>query len=293
MGKNAATPRSGVTLTLIWQCVVVVVGSCLYGVGLTVFLQPSGVPMGGVPGVSLVLDHLFGAPIGVVNFLLNVPLFVIGYRILGREFFFKTLLSLVASSLFIDLCGPLLPAYTGDTLLAALFGGVIMGVGFGMVFRVGGTTGGTDVLSKYFYLKRSVPLGTTSIVVNVIVIAGSAIVYHSLESAMYGIIVTYVSGAVIDQVVYGGDKQKNAFIITNRPQEVSEGIMKALHHGVTAMQAKGMYTGAEKTVLVCAVRRNEVVRVKSIVAEADPNAFMMLYDVSEVLGEGFKTSGKE
>ena len=293
MGKSAAAPRFGGTFELIRQCVIVVIGSCLYGVGLVIFLQPSGVPMGGVPGVSLVLDHVFGAPIGVMNFLLNVPLFLLGYRILGREFFFKTLLSLVASSLFIDLCGPLLPAYAGDTLLAALFGGVIMGVGFGMVFRVGGTTGGTDVLSKYFYLKRSIPLGTTSIVVNAVVIAGSALVYKSLESAMYGIIVTYVSGAVIDQVVYGADKQKNAFIITDYPEEVSAGIMRALHHGVTAMQAKGMYTGAERTVLVCAVRRNEVVRVKSLVAEADPNAFMMLYDVSEVLGEGFKVSTKK
>ncbi len=290
MKNSAAKKQPELRPELIRQYVIVLAGSCLYGVGLTVFLQPSGIPMGGVPGISLVLDYLFGAPIGVMNFVLNIPLFALGYRLLGREFFYKTLFSIVTSSIFIDTCGPLLPVYTGDVLLAALFGGVIMGVGFGMVFRAGGTTGGTDVLSKYFYLKRSVPLGVTSIVCNAVVITGSAIVYKSLESAMYGIIVTYVSGVVIDKVVYGADKQKNAFIITGRPQEVSEAIMQALHRGVTALPAKGMYTGADRTMLVCAVRRNEVVRVKSLVAEADPAAFMMLYDVSEVLGEGFKVS---
>ncbi len=284
---------SGIRPAYIAQYFVILLGSCIYGVGLTVFLQPSGVPMGGIPGISLVLEYLFGAPIGVMNFVLNIPLFILGYRVLGREFFFTTLFSIVTSSLFIDICGPFLPLYTGDTLLASLFGGVIMGVGFGMVFRVGGTTGGTDVLSKYFYLRRSIPLGTTSILCNAVVIAGSAIVYKSLESAMYGIIVTYVSGVVIDKVVYGADRQKNAFIITGRPREISAAVMKALHHGVTAMPARGMYTGDEKTVLVCAVRRNEVMRLKGIVAQADPGAFMMLYDVSEVLGEGFKTRADE
>ncbi len=293
MKNNAAKKPLNIRPEHIKQCLLIIVGSCIYGAGLTVFIQPSGIPMGGVAGIALVLDYLFNAPVGVMNFVLNIPLFILGYRVLGREFFYKTLLAIFASSVFIDVCGPLLPAYSGDMLLACLFGGGLMGVGFGLVFRAGGTSGGTDVLSKYFYLKRSIPLGTTSIVCNAVVIAGSAIVYKSLESAMYGIIVTYLSGLVIDKVVYGADVQKNAFIITGRPKEISAAVMKALHHGVTALPAKGMYTGDDKTVLVCAVRRNEVVRLKGIVAEADPGAFMMLYDVSEVLGEGFKRSGQE
>ena len=288
MKSSAAKKRPDFRPEYIREYLIILAGSCLYGVGLTVFVQPSGIPMGGVPGISLVLDYLFGAPVGVMNFVLNLPLFALGYRLLGREFFCKTLFSIVVSSLFIDLCGPLLPVYSGDVLLAALFGGVIMGVGFGMIFRVGGTTGGTDVLSKYFYLKRSVPLGVTGVIFKTAIITGSAIVYKSLESAMYGIIVSYVAGIVIDKVVYGADRQKNAFIITDRPQEVSESIMQVLHRGVTALPATGMYTGADRTMLVCAVRRNEVVRVKSLVTAADPSAFMMLFDVSEVLGKGFK-----
>lgn len=288
--KTPGRPRFGAQEAK--EYLLIIIGSCIYGVGLSTFIQPSGVPMGGVAGISLVLNYLFHTPVGIMNILLNIPMFILGYKTLGREFFWKTLAAILASSLFIDIAGPLLPVYSGDQLLSCLFGGGLAGFGFGLVFRAGGTSGGTDVLSKYFYLRRGIPLGTTSIVFNAIVIVGSAMVYKSMESAMYGIIVTYLSGVVIDKVVYGGDRQKNAFIITSRPQEVAEAIM-ALGRGVTALPAKGMYTGADKTMLVCAVRRNEVMTVKRLVAGADPHAFMMLYDVSEVLGQGFKAAGEE
>ncbi len=262
-------------------------GAIIYVFALKVFITPMQIPSGGIAGIALLCNYMLGMPIGVVSMVLNIPLLFFGYKMLGRDFFFKTMYMTVLSSVLTDLAG-FLPAYEGDILLACLFGGIIKGVGFGLVIRVGGTSGGSDVVSKYLYRKRAVPIGTTNMSINVCVLAISALFLRSLESLFYGVIAQYVVSVVMDSIIYGGDVQKNALIITSKPDEVAQAIMHNIGHGVTAIEGKGMYTGKERTILMCVVRRHETNLVKKTILDIDDTAFMMLSDVSEVLGRGFK-----
>ncbi len=266
---------------------MITLGSIIYVFALKVFITPMQIPSGGIAGIALLCNYMLGMPIGVVSMVLNIPLLFFGYKMLGRDFFFKTMYMTVLSSVLTDLAG-FLPAYEGDILLACLFGGIIKGVGFGLVIRVGGTSGGSDVVSKYLYRKRAVPIGTTNMSINVCVLAISALFLRSLESLFYGVIAQYVVSVVMDSIIYGGDVQKNALIITSKPDEVAQAIMHNIGHGVTAIEGKGMYTGKERTVLMCVVRRHETNLVKKTILDIDDTAFMMLSDVSEVLGRGFK-----
>ncbi len=266
---------------------MITLGAIIYVFALKVFITPMQIPSGGIAGIALLCNYMLGMPIGVVSMVLNIPLLFFGYKMLGRDFFFKTMYMTVLSSVLTDLAG-FLPAYEGDILLACLFGGMIKGVGFGLVIRVGGTSGGSDVVSKYLYRKRAVPIGTTNMSINVCVLAISALFLRSLESLFYGVIAQYVVSVVMDSIIYGGDVQKNALIITSKPDEVAQAIMHNIGHGVTAIEGKGMYTGKERTILMCVVRRHETNLVKKTILDIDDTAFMMLSDVSEVLGRGFK-----
>lgn len=266
---------------------MITLGAIIYVFALKVFITPMQIPSGGIAGIALLCNYMLGMPIGVVSMVLNIPLLFFGYKMLGRDFFFKTMYMTVLSSVLTDLAG-FLPAYEGDILLACLFGGIIKGVGFGLVIRVGGTSGGSDVVSKYLYRKRAVPIGTTNMLINVCVLAISALFLRSLESLFYGVIAQYVVSVVMDSIIYGGDVQKNALIITSKPDEVAQAIMHNIGHGVTAIEGKGMYTGKERTILMCVVRRHETNLVKKTILDIDDTAFMMLSDVSEVLGRGFK-----
>ena len=266
---------------------MITLGAIIYVFALKVFITPMQIPSGGIAGIALLCNYMLGMPIGVVSMVLNIPLLFFGYKMLGRDFFFKTMYMTVLSSVLTDLAG-FLPAYEGDILLACLFGGMIKGVGFGLVIRVGGTSGGSDVVSKYLYRKRAVPIGTTNMSINVCVLAISALFLRSLESLFYGVIAQYVVSVVMDSIIYGGDVQKNALIITSKPDEVAQAIMHNIGHGVTAIKGKGMYTGKERTILMCVVRRHETNLVKKTILDIDDTAFMMLSDVSEVLGRGFK-----
>ena len=266
---------------------MITLGAIIYVFALKVFITPMQIPSGGIAGIALLCNYMLGMPIGVVSMVLNIPLLFFGYKMLGRDFFFKTMYMTVLSSVLTDLAG-FLPAYEGDILLACLFGGIIKGVGFGLVIRVGGTSGGSDVVSKYLYRKRAVPIGTTNMSINVCVLAISALFLRSLESLFYGVIAQYVVSVVMDSIIYGSDVQKNALIITSKPDEVAQAIMHNIGHGVTAIEGKGMYTGKERTILMCVVRRHETNLVKKTILDIDDTAFMMLSDVSEVLGRGFK-----
>ena len=266
---------------------MITLGAIIYVFALKVFITPMQIPSGGIAGIALLCNYMLGMPIGVVSMVLNIPLLFFGYKMLGRDFFFKTMYMTVLSSVLTDFAG-FLPAYEGDILLACLFGGIIKGVGFGLVIRVGGTSGGSDVVSKYLYRKRAVPIGTTNMSINVCVLAISALFLRSLESLFYGVIAQYVVSVVMDSIIYGGDVQKNALIITSKPDEVAQAIMHNIGHGVTAIEGKGMYTGKERTILMCVVRRHETNLVKKTILDIDDTAFMMLSDVSEVLGRGFK-----
>lgn len=275
------------------QFALMTLGCFIYSIGQVVFIRPMLIPMGGVTGIALIVNYLAGLPVGVVNLVLNIPLLALGYKALGREFFAKTVFGTVVISVMMDVVGPALAALNfaykvEDYLLSALAGGAIMGAGIGIIFLQGGTAGGTDIIAKYINKKRDMPVGNVSLYINTVVLALGAVVFRSLESGLYAMITIYISNTMVDRIVYGGDVQKQATIITTRPTEVADAIMARLGRGVTAWDGRGMYTGEARTVLMCAVHRYESGVLKSVLSQADPQAVMMLGEVNEVFGRGFK-----
>lgn len=281
------TKQKSRLLELLKDYLLIVVGSVLYVISVKCFAAPMQIPSGGVSGIALLTNYLWGLPIGVITMALNVPLLLAGFKGLGRDFFCKTMFMIVFSSILTDLAG-FLPAFEGDILLASIFGGILKGVGYGLIIRTGGTSGGVDVIGKFMYKHFSVPMGTTSMAVNVCVLLGSAAALQSMELLMYGIIMQYAVSNMTDAVVYGSDHQKKALIITRKPEQTAQALMERVGHGVTALHGTGMYTGEEREVLLCVIRRHEANQVKKMILEIDDTAFMMLSDVNEVLGRGFK-----
>ena len=285
-------PNIRITKESLYQYAVITLGALVLALGQLVFIKPLHIPLGGVSGVALVANYLWELPIGLVSIVLNLPLFVLGWRTMGREFFYKTVYATVVNSIFLDILDPILPAFPVEMLLAALYGGIVMGAGYGLLFRAGGTSGGIDIVSKWLNGKKDIPVGTTNFIINIFVIIGSAAIYGNPDSALYALVTSYVSSVVIDKMVYGMDAQKSALIITGKPVEVSRGIMDQLHRGVTAMEGVGMYTGDKRTVLLCAVRRHETGTLKRIILQEDAHAFMLISNTNEVFGTNFKRLGQ-
>ena len=285
-------PNIRITKESLYQYAVITLGALVLALGQLVFIKPLHIPLGGVSGVALVVNYLWKLPIGLVSIVLNLPLFVLGWRTMGREFFYKTVYATVVNSIFLDILDPILPAFPVEMLLAALYGGIVMGAGYGLLFRAGGTSGGIDIVSKWLNGKKDIPVGTTNFIINIFVIIGSAAIYGNPDSALYALVTSYVSSVVIDKMVYGMDAQKSALIITGKPVEVSRGIMDQLHRGVTAMEGVGMYTGDKRTVLLCAVRRHETGTLKRIILQEDARAFMLISNTNEVFGTNFKRLGQ-
>jgi uncharacterized membrane-anchored protein YitT (DUF2179 family) len=198
----------------------------------------------------------------------------------------------VVSSGFVDALANVIPAFEGDMFITALYGGIVMGAGYGLIFRAGGTSGGVDIIAKWINRQKDIPIGTTNLIANAVVIVGSALIYGNLDSALYAMITSYLTSMVIDKMVYGMDAQKSAMIITSKPKEVAGAVMEELHRGCTGMNATGMYTGDQRTVLICAVRRHETGTLKKLILEKDANAFMMISNISEVFGHNFKRLGQ-
>lgn len=266
------------------------IGSISYAVSVNCFTSPNNIAPGGLTGVGIMLNYLFELPIGTTVLIMNVPLFIWAYISLGGNFLGKTVVATLLSSVIIDIMEFInIPSYSGDRLLAAIFGGVFSGAGLALIFLRGGTTGGTDLLARLLSRKfRAIPMGRMILLLDMIVVASTVLVYRNIESALYAVIATYVSTSVIDALLYGSDAGKVLFIVTKNPGEVSKTIIERVGRGVTILQGKGAYTGQDSGVLMCAVRRNEVFRIRDIMVKIDPSSFIIVGDATQVLGEGFK-----
>lgn len=262
-------------------------GVFLLAVGLVFFLEPNTIAPGGVTGFAIVLKQTTNIPIYITNLAINIPLFIVGLLILGRNFGWKTLYATALLSLFLKIIPA--QAVTPDLLLASIFGGLVSGVGLGIVFKFGGTTGGTDlagsILNKIF---PSLSLSTFMMAIDMLVVAFAGIVDKKVETSLYSVISLFVTVKVIDLILEGIGYLKGFLIITNKPEEISERIMKDLDRGVTLFRGKGMYTKEEKDVLLCVVNRSQFTKTKEIVNSVDNKAFIMVTEMSEVLGEGFE-----
>lgn len=265
------------------------VGSVVYALAVDMFTAPNHLVPGGVTGLSTMLNYLVPPiPIGFGIFVINVPLLIAAWRHIGHAFTRRTAVVLVLSSALIDVLAPFVPEYTGDPLLAALFGGVLSGVGVGLIFLRGATTGGSEIgarlLSKRF---PHISIGRLILLIDGIVIALAAVVFRQLEAALYAVVVVFVSSAVVDQIVGGSRRGRTILIVTRRSREVADALLHTLDRGVTMLDAAGAYTGEEQQVLLCAVRPSEVHPLRRLVNATDPAAFMIVLTSDEVLGNGF------
>jgi len=267
---------------------LVAVGLLVAAAAYRMYLIPNQVVSGGFTGVGQLVSHALGVSVGLVNIALNVPLFLISMKSMGLRFGARSLIAMVLLSLLIDHI-PLPPA-TDDMLLASVYGGAISGIGFGLVLRGNATTGGTDMLASL--LHRLVPVVKVSYAIFVfdgLVIIASAFVFEA-QAAMYGLISAFLCNVLIDLVLEGPNSAHAYFIISDKSDAIAEKIMREMDRGVTGLEAVGMYSRQRKQVLLCVVNRFEAMRLRRIVFEADPHAFVVANKAKEVLGEGFKSA---
>lgn len=266
------------------------VGSLLFALGIDCFVNPANLAPGGMSGVAILLNYLWNLPIGMMTFVLNIPLLILSYMFLGKSLTFKTVKSLVISSIMVDVVvAGLAPVYTGDRMIGAVFGGILMGAGLAVIFLRGSTTGGTDIIS--FLVRKWYPhvqIGRIMMLVDCIIIGVSIFVFGNMESGLYGLVSLFCCSTVIDSIIYGLDKGSMVMVISDRNSEIAEQIMKELERGVTLLKGQGAYTGQDRDVLMCAVRKQQFGRIRAIIYQTDPSAFVIVSETSEVLGEGFK-----
>jgi len=263
----------------------ITLGSLLGAAAYPLFLSPNNIAPGGITGVAMIINYLFGLPIGAVSFALNVPLFILGFRAMGRIFVLRSLIATFLFSALIDIL-PLQPMTT-DPLLATLFGGVLLGIGLGFILRGGATTGGTDMIAKMVHHRfQFISTGTFLFFFDFLVICAAGI-FIGTTAALYALINVYVSARVIDVVTLGFSGNKTCLIISPRWAQIKNRVLKEMDRGVTVLRSEGGYTGEERPTLMCVIGRSEIMAMKRIVREEDENAFLIIMDAHETIGDGF------
>lgn len=268
---------------------LIILGSLAQAVGLRLFLVPAQLASGGVSGISQLINYYTGWPIGLMVFIGNVPLFLIGWRFLGgRRFGLRTATAIITYSFAVDALAFFLPpnGLTDDIFLNSLYGAVVSGFGYGLVYRARGTSGGSDILARILNHWRGVSMSASYLMVDSAVILGAGLVF-GWKQALYALITLYVSGLVAETTLEGPSTVRTALIVTGQPRLVSGRILADMERGVTVLPGTGAYTGAERPVLYCVVTRAEIAFLKTIVQDADPLAFMVIGQAHEALGEGF------
>ncbi len=275
---------------LLWTYGIITAASFIYALGFNWFYKPNNIAFGGLTGVAQVINSLLPwAPIGTVVIVLNIPLFLAGWKLLGGHLLLSSLFAMATSSIFIDAMDAIYQFEPLDPLLACIFGGVLLGFSLGLVLQQGATTGGTDLIARLLKLKISwLPMGRLLMVIDLIVIVAAAVAFRSLYTALYGLVALYISTMVIDAVLYGMDNAKVAYIISDDYDTIANGIFQELDRGVTILHGEGAYSGAEKKVLMCAFKQRQIVTIKRLVKEIDPSAFIIVCEAHEVLGDGFR-----
>jgi len=266
----------------------ILLGAVIFAVGIQWFYHPASLLSGGVTGIAMIINYMFDTPVGIMMIALNVPLFLIALRRYGWRFMAGSLFGMICGSVAIDLLSIYPVTITTEPFLASIFGGIITGLGLGIVYTTGSTTGGTDVIAKIIREKFPyVNFGTMILVLDAVIIAAYALIFRKYENAMYTVIAVYVETRVIDLVLYGSSQSKLCHIISEYSDEIQKAIVKELNRGVTVLSGKGAYSGAEKQILLCVVKRQQIIEIKKIVKNIDKKAFVIVTDTRDVFGEGF------
>ena len=274
--------------SVLWDLFLVVCGSAIFSLSVNMFSSPNNIVQGGLTGVGTVANYLFSLPIGMVMLILNVPLFILAYRYLRMSFVIKTIVSTVIFTTLIDLGAYIIPPYKGDMLLSCIFCGVLSGIGLAMVFLTGATTGGTDIIAMLIRKRRpDISLGNIMLVADLGVIGLSFAVYGKIESIMYAVIVIFISAKTIDFVLYGREHTKLVFIITTKKDLLLSVILLEIGRGASVIPVTGGYTGKDKSLILCAVKKIQIREILRLTAIKDPEAFTIVCDAGQIVGRGF------
>lgn len=272
----------------------IILGDTLFALGFNLFLEPNGLNAGGLSGLAMVLVQLLGfGTVGIITAVVNLPLFIIGGKKLGKNFFFGSLLGMIFLSLTIDLLAGL-PIPKVEPLIAAIYGGVICGIGLGIVFVSGATTGGSDIVVRLLKLRyRHVPIGIINICFDLCVATLTGLTFQNINSALYSGVAIFITGNVVDAVVYRFDYSKVALIISPQYEEIAKMITGQLERGATYLHGQGVYKGNDTKVILTAVKKQQLPELKQLVSEIDPNAFVIVQEAHQVLGDGFSRYSRE
>ena len=277
--------KKSIKSSLLFSYIQLFIGCLIGSVAYPLFLTPNNIAPGGLTGIAVILNYLFHLPVGTISLAMNIPLFLLGYRSVGKIFAFRSLIATLLFSLLIDIL-PLRPM-TMDPLLGTLFGGVLLGIGLGLIIRGGATTGGTDMMAsmvnrKYQYIST----GTILFAFDFLVVAAAGIIVGTSQ-ALYAMICIFVTAKVMDTVMIGFSGNKACLIVSSSWEEIKKRIMFDMGRGVTQLLSKGGHTGDDRPTLLCVVNRQEIMEIKKIVREVDVNAFMIILEAHEAIGDGF------
>lgn len=275
-----------------WKAVLrqyagITLGTLITALGLNLFLIPNKIAAGGVSGLATIVYFVAGWPVGLTILAINIPLFLLGLKVLGARYGVGTLYGAVALAVGIEVTAPLVPVLTRDFLLASLYGGVVTGIGLGLVFRFRGNTAGTMLLAAIISKLYGIRVGQSLLIADFLVIVLAGVAFKSPELAMYALITIFVTAQIIDLVQEGPSTAKAFIIMTEAPQKVGDAILYELDRGVTYLNGRGGYTNQERDLLLCVVAMDEVTALKEMVVKHDPRAFVIVTDAHEVMGEGF------
>lgn len=275
-------------LSTAWWLAKIIMGSGIFAVGFDLFLSPHALNAGGVSGLAMVLTHALGiGSVGLLTAAMNCVLFVVGGMRIGKRFFAGSVVGAVAVSVFIDLFA-LLPVPQTEPLLATLYGGLVCGLGVGMVFATGASTGGSDIIVRL--LKRKWPnvaIGVINTGFDAVVVVLTGLVFWDISSALYSGVAIFITGRVIDAVVYSFDYSKVAMIISEKQEQIAGAVLEKLQRGATYLQAEGAYSRQSKKVILTAIRKHQLAELKQLVVDIDPDAFVIVQEAHQVLGDGF------
>lgn len=264
-------------------------GGFLVAVALDSFAVNAGFPLTGFSGIALIFNRLWGMPIGVTIILLNIPLAFLCYKLLGKGFFLRSIRCMIISSIFIDYIGPMLPAYDGDRLLAALCTGVTMGLGYGLIYMQNSSTGGADfVVMALKAVRPHLSLGRLAFITDVVIVLAGGFLFRDVDGIIYGMIVSFIFSVVIDKVMYGANAGKLTLIVTEHGKLVCDTIDETCKRGTTILKAAGGYKQEDKQVVMCACSDKQMYQVQQAVKAVDPASFMVVLESNEVHGEGFR-----
>jgi uncharacterized membrane-anchored protein YitT (DUF2179 family) len=277
--------------TFVWDIMVDFVGGLLIAIGIYNFAANAEFPITGISGLALILYHLFGTPIGVMTMVMNVPIALGCYKILGREFFLRSVRTIVITSVVLDVIAPMLPVYSGDRMLAALCTGVFSGMGYGIIYMNNTSTGGVDFITMSVRAKKPhISLGKIAFVVDIAVVFLGGAVYRNVDGIIYGVLISFLLSMVVDKLMYGIDAGKMTLIVTEHGEEIAEMIDRISGRGATLLKGEGSYSKKEKTVVMCACNNKQMHVIRKMVKQVDPKAFTVIMESNEVVGEGIKTS---